>query len=331
MDRDGTMKTPLRNAIVRFAYPVFLAWPLLTASAAMHWKILPQSGLAARIGDVGLFLVTAVPVVLAIVMLERKLPWRPEQRVSREDMTTDALHLAGIWFVITPVAQAIVQGIAVVLAGQVAAVFGAHLWPSHWPVLAQLVLALLVADFGHYWYHRFSHETELGWRIHATHHGTPQVYWLNSTRFHAIEIVLQNLFQVGPLIVLGCSRQAFLLYGIFTAINGWVQHSNVDYKTGFLNWLLATPELHRWHHSTVIAEANGNYGVVLIVWDILFRTRFCPEGRRFVGPIGIGDMPDFPKSYLAQWASPFTWRRLPRLAPEGAGERAAEAPLANAS
>ena len=34
----------------------------------------------------------------------------------------------------------------------------------------------------------------------------------------------------------------------------------------------ATPDLHRWHHSTVYEEGDSNYGAVTSVWDRVFGT-----------------------------------------------------------
>ena len=64
-------------------------------------------------------------------------------------------------------------------------------------------------------------------------------------------------------------------------------------------------ELHRWHHSTLIEESNRNYGQNLIVWDVVFGTRFLPVGREPPADIGIPCMPGFPLTFWAHLASPF--------------------------
>ena len=239
--------------------------------------------------------------------------FQPEQRPSDQDFRIDLTYLALGFLAITPLAQQMIRVFAYVVAASFLST-GATIWPSGWPILLQLLLAVVVGEFGQYWFHRFAHSTDLGWRVHATHHGTPQVYWLNATRFHPIETVVKNLFQVGPLILLGCSRETFLVYGVVTACHGWVQHSNVAYRIGLFNLVMATPTNHRWHHSLKLQEANSNYGNVTVIWDHVFGSFFKSRGRQFAGGIGIGDMPDFPKTYFGQLFSPFTWRRLPRTA-----------------
>jgi sterol desaturase/sphingolipid hydroxylase (fatty acid hydroxylase superfamily) len=40
----------------------------------------------------------------------------------------------------------------------------------------------------------------------------------------------------------------------------------------YLSYVIITPSLHRTHHSTRRSEHDSNYGIVLAIWDILFRT-----------------------------------------------------------
>jgi sterol desaturase/sphingolipid hydroxylase (fatty acid hydroxylase superfamily) len=308
----------LHEAVRYAGYPVLVAWPLVVATTALTKFPLPE-GPWDKAVEVGLFVFIAVPVVLTLIYLEKSLAMQPEHVVSKQDLRTDITHLAMCWFAVNPLAQGLVGFLTVIVLGS-AAKAGLGVWPSHAPLLVQLALAVAVGELGQYWVHRIGHQFDLAWRIHSTHHGTPQVYWLNSTRFHALELIIKAVFQVGPLIVLGCTRECFMLYGIFTAIHGWVQHSNVAYRTGWLNYFMATPSNHRWHHSTVLAEANNNYGVVTPLWDHLFRTFYAPRGKVFTGTVGIADMPDFPKTYLSQFLAPFQWQQVPRVVPAAEAE-----------
>jgi sterol desaturase/sphingolipid hydroxylase (fatty acid hydroxylase superfamily) len=303
----------LRNAFKYAGYPVLVSWPLVVASLVLARYPLPANPLWSKVEEIGMFLFIAIPVVLTLIYLEKTMAAQPEHVVSPQDKRTDLVHLAMCWFAVNPVAQQLIGFATAIFAGTAAAKVGLGLWPTSAPLLVQLALAVIIGDFGHYWLHRVMHETGFGWRFHATHHGTPQVYWLNSTRFHAFEIIVNSFVQVGPLIVLGCTRECFLLYGMFTAVHGWVQHSNVAYRTGWLNLVMATPFNHRWHHSLVLAEANNNYGVITLIWDHVFRTYFSPRDRAFTAGVGIGDMPDFPKTYLTQFLSPFQWGQVPRV------------------
>ena len=306
------MKRVLRGAVAYLAYPLLVTWPVVVCFCALRLFTLPADPAARKAIEVGLFLLSAVPVVISVMVLEKTMPFWADRKPSRQDVRNDLTHLALCWFAIVPVAQALLRVLAFTVLGSLAAAVGTDLWPTQWPLLLQVLLALVVGEFGQYWFHRLGHETELGWRVHATHHGTPQVYWLNSTRFHAIEVIVRTMFQTAPLVILGCTPDVFLVYGTFAAIHGWVQHSNVAYKTAFFNVIFATSSNHRWHHSTTVAEANHNYGLVLLLWDRVFGTFYSPKDRQFSGTVGIGDMPDFPKTYWGQFLTPFIWKDLPR-------------------
>ena len=104
-----------------------------------------------------------------------------------------------------------------------------------------------------------------------------------------------------------------MLFALFDAVFGMLQHCNVDVRLGWLNRVFSMAEAHRWHHSRTIREANTNYGSNLIVWDLVFGTFFLPSDREPPQEIGIADMPGFPTGYLGQLASPFRWRALPRV------------------
>ena len=106
-----------------------------------------------------------------------------------------------------------------------------------------------------------------------------------------------------PFLLLGVSTEVLALYFVFFGINGFYQHSNCDLRLGLLNYLVSGPELHRWHHSKIINEANTNYGNNLIIWDIVFGSRFLPADRS-VGDLGLENR-RYPMRIHAQMVSPF--------------------------
>jgi sterol desaturase/sphingolipid hydroxylase (fatty acid hydroxylase superfamily) len=198
----------------------------------------------------------------------------------------------------------------VLLAGMLSRSLGSPLWPSGWPLLSQLALALVVAELAQYWLHRWQHEHDALWRFHAVHHSAPRLYWLNAARFHPVDLGLLYLVGYLPLIALGAPETVIMLFTLFDAVFGMFQHSNIAMRLGPLNYVFSAGEPHRWHHSRTLAEANSNYGSNLIVWDLVFGSFFLPAGRQPPIAIGIADMPNFPQSYGAQLASPFRWRAL---------------------
>ena len=177
------------------------------------------------------------------------------------------------------------------------------LWPHGLPIWAQAGLMMLVADFGRYWLHRAFHKFGPMWRLHAVHHSPHRLYWVNVGRFHPLEKAIQYGFDALPFALVGVSGEVLAAYFVFYAINGFYQHSNCDVRLGPLNYLVAGPELHRWHHSELPEESNHNFGNNLIVWDLLFGTRFFPENRE-VGSLGLVNR-KYPMGFWTQMRSPF--------------------------
>jgi sterol desaturase/sphingolipid hydroxylase (fatty acid hydroxylase superfamily) len=248
--------------------------------------------------------------ILAIAASEWVWPYERAWLRSHGDVMTDVLHASLSDHVVKQLVRALTQGGTVLVAGALAARLGGGLWPAQWPLAVQLGLALLVAELVQYWLHRLEHRWDGLWRFHATHHSAPRLYWLNAARLHPVDATLLYLTSFTILIVLGCPEIVLALFAVFDAVFGVIQHSNIRLALGPLSWILSTPELHRWHHSRVLEEANANYGSNLIVWDLVFGTYFLPADRRPPTDIGVAEMPSFPQDYWGQILSPLRWRAL---------------------
>jgi len=293
-------------------------FPLLVAAMAAFalWgstaQLAPALGLPPD-ANAGLVTLAAVVAFYALVaLLERAFPHRGEWARAGGDVRTDALHLIFTGPLTNAAFDATLRTGAAAAGAALAARVGHGLWPSHWPPLAQLALALLVAELGHYGFHRLSHEHPVVWRVHAVHHSPHRLYWLNATRFHPLDLFALIACQSAPLLALGIDARAMLAYTLFAVVYGQLQHANVELRTGWLDRVFSTPGLHRFHHSTDPREGNRNYGAILIAWDLAFGTFFRPGGGAFAGPVGIGALPRFPAGYLGQLAAPFRWSRIRR-------------------
>jgi sterol desaturase/sphingolipid hydroxylase (fatty acid hydroxylase superfamily) len=247
-------------------------------------------------------LISSMISVFAIMALEWLLPFEPSWRPSLSDVNTDAVFMVLIQLVLP-------KALAVLIAANVLRFIDSNhwaigsVWPIDAPALMQVLLMMVVADFFRYWLHRYCHENLLLWRFHAVHHSPQKLYWLNVGRFHPVDKALQYLCDSLPFILIGVSEEILMLYFSIYAIKGFFQHSNVDVKLGYLNYLISGPELHRWHHSKVIKESNQNYGNNLIIWDLVFGTYFLPEGRR-VSILGLLNR-EYPMGFWAQMKAPF--------------------------
>lgn len=299
-----------------------MAERLSFAGAAFAWTIFPSvlgGAVGFTIWQMGRGVDPAVafvgPTVAAYFLLmglERWLPFRHSWRRSRGDVSVDLGHLVVSGVLTVELLRPLMLALGIAVGGWLSAALGGGLWPGDWPLVAQLVLALLVGEFFMYWVHRLAHSWDFLWRFHAVHHSAPRLYFLNAVRFHPIDLAISGYAPFVPLVILGADARVLALFVLVSAVHGLFQHTNLPIRCGPLNWFFSMAELHRWHHSRVLEEANSNFGQNLIVWDIIYGTRFLPKDREPPAEIGITDMPAFPMSYLAQLASPFTWSRIKR-------------------
>ena len=284
--------SPVFRLVAAASYPVVLGsgFAVYAALASRGWPVTGASYAAVLIGAV------------LVTLHELRLPYRTQWRPSASDVGTDALFMAVVQAALPLLLSfTLVVALAGLLDAGGLSVSG--LWPHDIPIAAQVCLMLLAADFPRYWLHRAFHRFAPMWRLHAVHHSPHRLYWLNVGRFHPIEKAVQYTVDALPFVLMGVAPQVLAAYFVFYAINGFFQHSNCEVRLGLLNYIVSGPELHRWHHSERSEESDHNFGNNLIIWDVLFRTRFLPPDRE-VGPLGLRNRA-YPPGFLAQMRTPF--------------------------
>ena len=284
--------TVVARMIVVASYPAVIAFGLglYAALVVQDLHVTPAAYIAVLAG------------AALVTLHELKWPCRTEWRPGLGEVGADMLFML---FVQVALPYLLSISLVIFLAEQLrdGGLTVAGLWPHEWPVAAQAALMLAVADFFRYWLHRAFHTYEFMWRYHAVHHSPHRLYWLNVGRFHPLEKAVQFAVDTLPFALVGVSTEVLAAYFVFYAINGFFQHSNCDVRLGPLNYIVSGPELHRWHHSEFSEESDTNFGNNLIVWDLLFGTRFLPAGR-VVGRLGLVNR-NYPTGFLAQMKTPF--------------------------
>ena len=300
------------NALITYGlYPATFVAELVFAYYAM------QAGLPEPL----IILLVTISAMVITAAFERIQPIHPNWNKPRNDVKTDVCHLLVSMVVLPELLEAALRAGFLVLAISLAPYLGADLWPTGWPLVLQLLLAMAISQFGEYWVHRAMHEVPWLWPYHAVHHSPGRLYWLNAARFHPVDIGIDSIVALTPLLLLGVPDQVMVLVTVWVAVHGLFQHCNVDIKLGPLNYIFSQAELHRWHHSLVPEEANTNYGNNIIFWDIVFGTMYYPKDRVASEHIGLHGLDNFPGSYWQQLMAPFRWREITRnsLAYQGSG------------
>ena len=289
-------------------------------NTVLPWSIYPIVILLGLVSHVimvyywgaSLVLGTYLPIIagaLIITALEYLSPHRVTWQPNRYDISNDALYM-GVVQLLLPKLVALAFMLLLITPIHNLQLLSTTWWPHHWSIGVQAILMILLADFLRYWLHRLAHTNRYLWRLHAVHHSPEKLYWFNVARFHPLEKALQMVFDVLPFMLLGVTEHVIALYYIFYAINGFFQHCNIHLQFGWLNYVISSAHLHRWHHSKLPAESNTNYGNNLIVWDLLFGTYFLPEDR-VIEVLGL-QLPAYPPDFVHQMIAPFAHHQRQR-------------------
>lgn len=272
----------------------YVWWPLLFAApvAAVAYGL--QIGQAVIV-----FNVAYLALAVAIAVLERTFPHEEAWLKNDGQVIPDIAHT----LLNKGVAQVIVVLVTFMGVAELASPNAGALWPEQLPFALQTVLGLVIAEFGLYWKHRLAHEWPPLWRFHAVHHSVTRLWFLNTGRFHLVDTLTGLAVAMPVLLLLGAPKDVLIMVSAITAIVGILTHSNIEVRCGVLNLVFNTPQLHRWHHSKVLAEGNRNYGENLMLFDQLFGTYFNAARRP---PVDIGINQPMPKTFWGQLAIPFT-------------------------
>jgi len=262
-------------------------------------------------GGAGAFFVGLFVMGLGMRALEHARPSRPHAPLVSRGRLVDVLH----WLVGAHAGELLAK-VAVLAALLVAAVvlriplasFEEHQRTrtllGGLPLVCQVPLVLLGADLLGYGYHRLLHATRL-FRLHAVHHSSRQLDFLSSARNHPVAEALGRVLTGVPLVLLGLDPRvvapALPLIGIY----GVFLHANVRVRLGLLEYLIATPHFHRWHHAHPRLGGQVNFAGLFPVWDILFGTFSLPPRA----PTRFGlEGEEVPESFLGQMRYPFRRR-----------------------
>jgi sterol desaturase/sphingolipid hydroxylase (fatty acid hydroxylase superfamily) len=257
---DQTPNSLIRRIVRWGLYPASWAALLFGFHRIVAWGDDPRTVWAQTIGAM-------LPVFLVIEML---LPYE-----ARWSMTLRSF-LADLKFVIFNAGS--VAAISAALAYFTITTAGLHQGPaSNLPLVAQVVAALLIFEAINYALHRAMHRMggPLGWflwRSHAAHHLPPRLYLVMHAVFHPVNaVIIQALAITLPIWAMGHGPKAVAMFLMINGMHGLISHFNVDVRAGWLNYVFVGTELHRYHHSAVVADA-GNFGATLSIFDQLFGT-----------------------------------------------------------
>ena len=231
--------------------------------------------------------------------LEKLFPKYKEQIILRDEWRLDFFYFCLNHLLISAV---ILVGNAVVSHFHWAANTDLQAAVQSLPIVVQLALLIICADFVLYWEHRLFHEAPRLWPFHAVHHSVETMDWLAGSRSHIIQTFIERSVAMIPLYLLGPDKAALDLYVTFAALQAIVIHCNIGFSFGPLKYLLVTPQYHHWHHSSEQPAIDTNYGAHTVLFDRLFDTYHMPVEH---WPAEYGTTTRLPRTFLGQLLHPF--------------------------
>jgi hypothetical protein len=106
-------------------------------------------------------------------------------------------------------------------------------------------------------------------------------------RFHPIEMLVSAGIKAAVVVMLGGLAWAVVAFEMLLNASSLFNHGNVFIRPSVDRWLRClnvTPDMHRIHHSSRIAETNSNFGFSFSFWDRLCGT-YRPEPA--LGQLGL--------------------------------------------
>ena len=173
---------------------------------------------------------------------------------------------------------------------------------AHWSVI--ILVAILAMTFTTYWLHRALHGIPLLWKLHRIHHTDTSPDLSTGFRHHPVETLVMAPVHFAAIVACGLPLWAALLANSLLLAGSLFKHLDGSLPPALekrLGLIVATPGLHRYHHSAFHKETDSNFGNLLIIWDRLFGTITEVEGN---GPKQIGLGPQFDAgsdSFLTQF------------------------------
>lgn len=243
-------------------------------------------------------------LALLFLPLERLFGVRPQSFFRRR-----FLQDIGYYFI-----SGIVPGLLLTFPLSIVAL-GVHaIVPEHFqaavaarPLWQRIVAGFVIGEVGFYWGHRWTHEIPFLWRFHSIHHSPEHVYFLVSSHAHPIDNVFVRLCGLIPAYIVGVASPLTptgslvpVVVVLVATMWGFFIHSNLRWRLGPLEWLVATPAFHHWHH-TLREPRDRNFASMLPWMDRIFGTFYLPKHW----PTTYGTDTKLPESLGGQLMYPF--------------------------
>jgi sterol desaturase/sphingolipid hydroxylase (fatty acid hydroxylase superfamily) len=152
-------------------------------------------------------------------------------------------------------------------------------------VVVEVVACVVVAEGINWLSHWIKHVQPWLWNFHIQHHVGRHYDTTLTLHTHPVDVVVSGVAMSAVLLVCGLSKFAVDVFVLMYFVSNLYKHCHRVWSLGPLDWLFVSPAYHRIHHHPT---ARGNYGSVLTLFDVVFRTAVWPA--RDVNAVDVDDV-----------------------------------------
>jgi len=232
-------------------------------------------------------------VILGLLSLEYVAPFK-KHKADKQTL------LFGVYFLLAFK----IAFFLVVIAPAIQGVWAALSLPSlnldqHLPAYLFVPIGLLGTTLAGYWSHRWLHQVPILWHIHKIHHAPKHLNWATRYQQHFGMQILHAPLSTIVTLILGHSLVP--PFGVLMIVADFFEHTNVRIKLGWLNYIISTPEVHRYHHSSDPRHQNCNFSASIVFWDHVFGT-FMYDPKNPATEFGLNE--PTPEGFVDQQIEP---------------------------
>lgn len=252
---------------------------------------------------------TVAAVFLLFGVIEWTAGWYLKGNRRRDDWLIDLVSLGQLAVVIKPL---IILSAGFLMSSLFPARTGSL---AELPLWAGFLVVMIPDEFSHYWYHRLAHENSPLWKMHRTHHTSPNFQVTLAFRENWMWFAfMPGLWWSASMVYFGLG-DAYILSTLVIGVHNVLIHTNVQWDRPLftVKWLrpagwlieriIQLPSTHKAHHGLgANSKPMGNYGQFIFFWDVLFGTAYFPQSRE-PERYGIGN--DTRDSWYSQLWFPF--------------------------
>jgi len=238
--------------------------PATVTIVILFWAFAPKAWVSNPLSLVIAGLLTTAFVQALEWLFERHQGWR----ITKREFATDIFYVTLGYTAISWASRLLAEA---PLTAAKASLGITTQWAMALPFLAQVLLVIVVFEFGQYWMHRLMHNWLPLWLTHAPHHHITQLNAMKGYIGNPIELFLIGLSVIAlfdlPEAALFCA------FNVLGAVSSFA-HANVRANPPlFYSFFFTTIRHHSLHHTALSYEdTRCNYANSLILIDRVFGT-----------------------------------------------------------